>query len=356
MIANGYETDISTRLLEVSCAICGRPLRAPISIERGIGPECDEKIYFGGATEAATERALSLFDESLAQETIESAPNIAPERWGTPIRVASAGEELPDGQVAKGGEVLEWQPIEVPGLRDYLREKDPREDWRTDVHARFNLISKALWYASRAVTFGFGQQVVSAAKVDPAHEVVATCQRLARAFGLESCAYSMTHFYSARMLTLVKARLEDDLQRAKELQEARSKAIIFERVPATYWPLGARREVGPDTMRLHAPYNVTYNEKVRELRGVFFTFEKDPPYFWRFFHTKDMTQVVNLLSAVFGDRKCVVRDMVTASQRKTEVSKRSMVLIADVQTGEVRHFSPEDAARFKGSKRFRKVD
>ena len=356
MVPNSYALDISTQLMEVACAVCGRPLRAPISIERGIGPECDAKIYFGGATEAATERALALFDEHLAREVIESAPNVPPPEWGDPVRIASEGEQLPDGTTAKGGEVLEWRPIRVPGLRDYLKSRDPKEEWRRDLQARLNLMSKALWYASRAVTFGFGQQEVSALKVDPAHEVVATCQRLARAFGLESCAYSMTHFYSARMLTLIKTKLGDDLKLATELQEARAKAIIFERVPPSYWPSGARQEVGQNVMRLHAPYDPAYNEKARELRGVFFTFEKDPPYFWRFFNTKHMAQVVNLLSAVFGDRKVISRDMVTASQRKTEVSKRSMVLIADVETGEVRYFSPETAARFKGSKRFRRVD
>lgn len=348
--------DISTQLMNVSCAICGRPLRVPISIERGIGPECDNKVFGGGATETAAARAAALFDEKLAEETIESAPNVPPPEWGDPVRVASEGETLPDGSVATGGEVLEWRPIRVPGLRDYLKSKDPREEWRTDLQARLNLMSKALWYASRAVTFGFGQQEVSALKVDPAHEVVASCQRLARAFGLESCAYSMTHFYSARMLTLVKARLEDDLKLAAEIQKARAEAIIFERVPASYWPSGARQAVGPGVMRLHAPYNPLYNDKARELRKVFFAFEKDPPYFWRFFNTTHMAQVVNLLSAVFGDRKVISRDMITASQRKAEVSKKNMVLIADVETGEVRYFSPDTAARFKGSKRFRRVD
>jgi len=356
MPPNSYATGLSTQLMEVSCAICGRPLRVPLSVERGIGPECDAKVYGGGAGIDAMHRVDKLFDEKLAEETIESAPNIPPEEWGDPVKIAREGETLPTGEVAKGGEVLEWKPIRVPGLKDYLRSKDPREEWRTDVQARLNLISKALWYASRAVTFGFGQQVVVAQKVDPTHEVVATCQRLARAFGLESCAYSMTHFYSARMLTLVKARLEDDLARESEIQKARAEAIIFERVPATYWPSGARQEVGPGVMRVHAPYNTTYNEKARSLRGVFFTFEKEAPYFWRYFRTKDMTAVVNLLSAAYGDRKCISRDMVTASQRKTEMTQRVRVLIADVETGEVRYFSPDVAAKFKGSKRFRRVE
>lgn len=352
MLPNSYKEDLATQLMQVSCAICGRPLRVPMSVERGIGPECDEKVFGGGATEAATERAIALFDEKLAEETIEAAPNVPPPEWGDPIRIASEGDELPDGTIAKGGEVLEWRPIRVPGLRDYLRSKDPREEWRRDVHARFSLMSKALWYASRAVTFGFGQQQVSALKVDPAHEVVATCQRLARAFGLESCAYSMTHFYSARMLTLVKERVKGDL----ELQKARAEAIIFERVPATYRPSGARQEVGPGVMRVHAPYNTTYNEKARSLRGVFFAFEKDAPYFWRYFRVKDMTPVVNLLSAAYGDRKCISRGMVTASQRKAETRRKDIVLIADVETGEVRYFPPDVAAKFKGSKRFRKVE
>jgi hypothetical protein len=352
MLPNSYKEDIATSLMGVFCAICGQELRVPMSVERGIGPECDNKVFGGGATESAAARAMALFDEKLAAETIEGAPNVPPPEWGDPIRVASEGDELPDGTIAKEGEVLEWRPIRMPGLRDYLRSKDPREEWRTDLQARLNLISKALWYASRAVTFGFGQQQVSAQKVDPAHEVVATCQRLARAFGLESCAYSMTHFYSARMLTLVQERVKDDL----ELQKARAEAIIFERVPATYWPSGTRKEVGPGAMRVHAPYNTKYTEKARSLRSVFFAFENDDPYFWRYFRVKDMASVVNVLSAVYGDRKCVSRDMVTASQRKTETSRKNLVLIADVETGEVRYFPPDVAAKFKGSKRFRKVE
>jgi len=40
---SGYETLASTKILNVRCAICGRLLRNPLSLEVAIGPECRER-------------------------------------------------------------------------------------------------------------------------------------------------------------------------------------------------------------------------------------------------------------------------------------------------------------------------
>jgi len=41
----GYENAPSTKLLATHCVICGRPLRDPESVERGMGPECSGQGY-----------------------------------------------------------------------------------------------------------------------------------------------------------------------------------------------------------------------------------------------------------------------------------------------------------------------
>jgi len=44
-----YEDAPSTRLLATQCAMCGRPLRDAVSIERGVGPDCAEKFGYAEA-------------------------------------------------------------------------------------------------------------------------------------------------------------------------------------------------------------------------------------------------------------------------------------------------------------------
>jgi SWI/SNF-related matrix-associated actin-dependent regulator 1 of chromatin subfamily A len=54
-----YESESGTKLLATHCLICGRALRDPESIERGIGPICNEKHFAPGAgTQSADEDAL----------------------------------------------------------------------------------------------------------------------------------------------------------------------------------------------------------------------------------------------------------------------------------------------------------
>ena len=53
-----YEFEAGTVLLAQQCIICGRPLRTPASIERGMGDECADKHQFGGAPGRLDEKAL----------------------------------------------------------------------------------------------------------------------------------------------------------------------------------------------------------------------------------------------------------------------------------------------------------
>lgn len=44
-----YENAVSTRLIATHCAVCRRPLRDAVSVERGVGPDCAERYGYGEA-------------------------------------------------------------------------------------------------------------------------------------------------------------------------------------------------------------------------------------------------------------------------------------------------------------------
>lgn len=351
-VAAGYESDVSTVLLQVSCAFCGKPLRDPISVERGWGPDCDDN-YMGGAGEGdVIAQMQSLFDPREAAEAIRQAPNVRPTTWVEPLQTAKKGQLLEDGTKAKGGEILTSRPLAVSGFHDYLVARggspdDPRAPWQLDLEVRRKLVSNAMWYASRAVTFGFEQSEVSAEKVDPRFMVVASAQRLARAFGLTGAADRMANFYGARIVRVVKARL-------KQFAAGEREAIIFEtHVPAGHYTFpGARRGVGPGMVRVHTPYSDQFNRLARENKALFVAFEKDPPYFWRYFHEGRLRDVINILQSCFGDRASLTRPMQAPAER---VRRRHMRRIVDSWTGEVRLFDHLVAGRLLTSDRYKEV-
>ena len=146
----GYETDVSTQLLRVECALCGTPVRRPESLERGWGAECDKKM--GGAGSARVWAQMEHdFDLREATEALMDAPTLKPTRWmeavinprtGAPEieRVFKKDDELPDGSRAQGGEVLtKAEPLNVPGLKAYWKKiGGPIKNgtWRTDPEVR----------------------------------------------------------------------------------------------------------------------------------------------------------------------------------------------------------------------------
>lgn len=360
----GYETDISTELLQVSCTFCGKPLRVPESIERGYGPDCDANYMDGLGAEMVSAKMEALFDPDEAAAALRSAPDLEPTGWVRPTRLAEAGDiiDTPDGQqTAKGGEILESVPLTPGSLRAYWASKggdadSPSARWRTDPSVRHAMVSYGIWYASRAVTFGFEASESSAQKVDPRFLVVASVQRFARAVGLTAAADRMANFYAARISKVVKAKLA---RVEKELRDA----IIFETsIPTDHRTFaGARRGVGPGMIRVHAPYSEQYNRLARENKDVFTAFEKDPPYFWRYFHERDTRKVINLLQESFGDRPSITRKMRSQQER---MERSRLVRVMDAWTGEVRLFRPEVArkllteqppARYKSRLRYQEV-
>lgn len=338
----GYETDISTALLQVSCTFCGKPLRVPESIEKGYGPDCDANYMHGVGATMVSERMDALFDPEEAAAALRSAPTIEPENWVEPTVIAEKGDriETPDGmQTAKGGEILESRSLRPGSLRAYWESKggkadDPSAPWRHDSDLRARMVSYGIWYASRAVTFGFEGSESTAEKVDPRFLVVASVQRFARAVGLTRAADRMANFYAARVNKVVKAKLA---RVEKELRDA----IIFETdVPESHTPF--RRPLGPGMIRVHTPYSEQFNRLARENKEVFVAFEKDPPYFWRYFRRQDLRKVINILQSAFGDRPSLTRKMRTYQER---MERSALKRIMDAWTGEVRLFPPDVARR-----------
>lgn len=344
----GYEDDISTQLISMGCSICGRPLRDPNSIERGWGPDCDANYMFGTGTDRVSAQVEHLFDEEAAAEAIRSAPTVVPTRFVEPVRVAAKGDVATDGTVLKGGEILESRQLNIPGLREYWERKgggadDPRAKWRHSPEVRREMVSNGVWYASRAVTFGYDEDVISAEKVDPKWLVLAAVQRFARAVGMPTVADRMTNFYGAKMRKFTEVRLK-----AADKRDT----IIFEHsVPASH--VTFRSAVGPGVSRLHAPYNVQWNELVRSNRETFFAFEKDPPYFWRYYRDGDVRRVVNMVQECFGDALSITRPAELAGDRMAKQRRRqNQAPIVDVWTGEVRWIPKSLLPNFADSARF----
>lgn len=365
----GYESDISTQLLRFPCGICGTFLRDPTSLERGWGPICDGK-YMGGAGGAAVfQRMVEEFDVTAAAEAIRSAPSFAPTGWMEPtgkiVRRFKKGDELPNGETAMGGEIeAPTRPLNPGSLRDYWIKRggepdDPNAAFKVpdDVELRRTMVSNGIWYASRAVTYGFQQDVVTAAKVDPRFLVLAAVQRFARAVGLPGAADRMVNFYGAKVVKLVK------LTRQAALGNA---VILFEEVPDDYkllmWNENTRRKehtaVGPGVVRVHTPYvrsggSQEWNRLAKENRDIFFAWEKDDPYWWRYFRTKDLRQVINIAQGAFGDRLSITRAMIPKREREEFQSTTArMDLVVDLQTGEARYVDKSAARKLNSSPRY----
>lgn len=82
-LANSYESEAGTVLLATNCLICGRPLRDPESLERGVGPYCAKKHGIFTSTGPLDETALG--------DALDTAP---------PDMAASVRQKLPDGRAA----------------------------------------------------------------------------------------------------------------------------------------------------------------------------------------------------------------------------------------------------------------
>lgn len=91
---NGYEHEAGTIMLAKSCLICGRPLRDPASIERGVGPYCAEKHKMfaetAGPDRAAYEAAIETAPPPM-RESIEAKGGMMDPRAAVSAAIHAAG-------------------------------------------------------------------------------------------------------------------------------------------------------------------------------------------------------------------------------------------------------------------------
>lgn len=138
----GWENALSTKLAATRCVFCGRGLRDPESIERGVGPECADK-YGWEHGDPPTE-----YDEKEALAAFNLMPAL----------LRRSMERI-------GGSV-----------------EDRQAAWRTDPWARKKMVSSALYIGALAVSFGANEASVVRAKVDSSKLVLASLQQMASAF------------------------------------------------------------------------------------------------------------------------------------------------------------------------------
>src|SRR6266567_2564619 len=101
MWRNGYEQEAGTVMLATSCLICGRPLRDPESIERGVGPYCAQKhAMFAetGAPDAAAYQAALDTAPALMRESVESHGGIGNRRAALSAAIHAAGAAWEQGR------------------------------------------------------------------------------------------------------------------------------------------------------------------------------------------------------------------------------------------------------------------
>jgi hypothetical protein len=168
----------------------------------------------------------------------------------------------------------------------------------------------------------------------------------------------MINFYGAKVVKVVKLTKQAAVGNA---------VIVFEEVPDDYqllmWNPHTRRKertaVGPGVVRVHTPFitgSQEWNRLTKENKEIFFAWEKDDPYWWRYFWTKDLRQVINIAQGVFGDRLSITRPMIPKREREEFARKTArMDLVVDLQTGESRYVDKINARKLNRSERYEVV-
>lgn len=91
---NGYEREAGTVMLATSCLFCGRPLRDPESIERGVGPYCAQKHAMLAATappDAEAYAAALATAPALMRESVEQRGGLGSPRQALSAAIHAAG-------------------------------------------------------------------------------------------------------------------------------------------------------------------------------------------------------------------------------------------------------------------------
>lgn len=140
-----YEDALSTQLLATHCGMCGRPLRDPQSIERGIGPDCYERALMFDA------RGPGPLNEELFVAALKQAPQMLQERL---LKISG--------------------PIEQGTWKNFGVRRD--------------MVSVALHHAALATSFGSDGTQTNRQGYDTAKAVIATTHALALAGGFNATA------------------------------------------------------------------------------------------------------------------------------------------------------------------------
>jgi hypothetical protein len=239
----GWETAISTQLLASHCVFCHHPLRDPISVERGYGPECAEKHWM-------PDSVPDYLDVAIAEKAMRMAPKVLLEAWER-----------------TGGKV-----------------DDPDAAWRESAETRRQMLSLGLHYGALAVSFGASEQSVVRRKVDSAKQCVAAVQQFALAAGYAKCA--------TRLVDKYMAQLEEA---ASSGGKALEKMIVF------------RRSSRPGILGVHTPFigSVQWRAWCSENRSLFqhaeYKDEGKARLYFRYFAEEKLGFIVNALAGIFGD-------------------------------------------------------
>lgn len=135
--------------------------------------------------------------------------------------------------------------------------------------ARTAMVMVGLKVASMAVSYGADGARTSVIRVDSAMLAVVCMHNFAKAAGWTNVSQSMYSRYH---------------------KELRSGVLRMKNA-----------EHRPGVIGIHAPYDEQWGTACYENPSLFLSSEKQPPYFWRYFHESDMRDVVNMLQSCFGD-------------------------------------------------------
>lgn len=71
-----YENAPSTKMLATDCAVCGKPLRDPLSVDAGVGPECRKRYGYNVEIDPEARKTANRLIHAIACERSAQAPNL----------------------------------------------------------------------------------------------------------------------------------------------------------------------------------------------------------------------------------------------------------------------------------------
>lgn len=135
--------------------------------------------------------------------------------------------------------------------------------------ARMAMVVVSLKVGSMALSYGADGNKTSVIRVDSAMLAIVCLRNFAQGAGWTNISQSISARYG---------------------RELKNGILRFKNVKGR-----------PGVIGIHAPYDKQWNDICFVNKSTFFGAEKEPPFFWRYFHESDMRTVVNLLQSCFGD-------------------------------------------------------